>query len=124
MGLSTLVTDPRTFFARRRDDPSLVGPALVVVAHALLVIAPTALLLRTFGRLLSEIDLGTLVYATASQRVSAPGSFVLLLWVNAVAYFAIWLAVAAVIYLVSLYFDGEGPSGACSRSSDGRSRRR
>ncbi|WP_459191360.1 YIP1 family protein [Halosimplex sp. J119] len=109
MGLSTLVTDPRTFFERRQGDPSLVGPALVVAAHALLVIAPTVLLLRTFGHLLTEIDLGTLVYATASERVSAPGSFVLVLWVNGVAYFAIWLAVAAVIYLVSLVFDGEGP---------------
>lgn len=108
MRLSTLVTDPRAFFDRRREDPSLVGPALVVALHGVLMLATTAVVLRAFSGLLGRVDAGTLVYASGDQRVSAPREFVLSLGSTPVVYLALWFGVAAVVYLVSIYFDGEG----------------
>lgn len=109
MGLSTLITDPRTFFERRRADPSLVGPALVVALHAVIVLATTAVILRAFGGLLGQVDAGSIVYAAGDQRISAPQQFVLSLGSTPVVYFALWIGVSVVVYLVSAYYDGEGP---------------
>ncbi|WP_436924078.1 YIP1 family protein [Halosimplex amylolyticum] len=109
MRLSTLVTDPRTFFERRREDPSLVGPTIVVALHALIVLATMAVILRAFSGLVGRVDAGSLVYAAGDQRVAAPRQFVLSLGLTPVVYLALWVGVAAVVYLVSIYFDGEGP---------------
>ncbi|WP_415382354.1 YIP1 family protein [Halosimplex sp. TS25] len=109
MGLSTLVTDPRTFFEHRREDPSLVGPALVVALHGIMVLATSAVILRSLGGLLDGVDTGSLVYAAGDQRVAAPREFVLSLGATPVVYLVLWVGVAVVVYLVSVYFDGEGP---------------
>jgi len=108
MSLRTLVTDPRAFFAARQDDDSLVGPAAVVVAHTLLALAATVVILRTVGGVVTPADAGAIVYAAGEQRVSAPRDIVLSLWATGALYFANWLAVAVVAYLVSLYYDGDG----------------
>lgn len=108
MSLRTLVTDPGAFFAARRDDYSLVGPTAVITGHALLALAVTVVVLRAVGDLVTAADAASIVYASGGQRVSAPRDIVLALWGTAVLYFAGWVAVAVVAYLVSLYFDGEG----------------
>jgi len=108
MSLRTLVTDPGAFFAARQDDYSLVGPAAVVVAHALLALAATVVVLRAVGDVVTPADAGAIVYASGGQRVSAPQDIVLALWATGALYFALWVAVAVVAYLGSLYFDGEG----------------
>jgi hypothetical protein len=108
MSLRTLVTDPEAFFAARRDDYSLVGPTAVVVGHALLALAVTAVVLQAVGDVLTPADAGAIVYASGEQRVSAPRQIVLSLWATGALYFAGWIAVAVVAYLGSLYFDGEG----------------
>ncbi|WP_436929588.1 YIP1 family protein [Halosimplex halobium] len=108
MSLRTLVTDPGAFFAARRDDYSLAGPTAVVVAHALVALAGTVVVLRAVGDVVTAADAARVVYAAGEQRVSAPREIVLALWATGGLYFALWLAVAAVAYLVSLYFDGEG----------------
>ncbi|ELZ24821.1 hypothetical protein C475_11310 [Halosimplex carlsbadense 2-9-1] len=108
MSLRTLVTDPRAFFAARQDDYSLVGPAAVVAGHALLALTATVVVLRAVGGVVTPADAGAIVYASGGQRVSAPQDIVLALWATGALYFALWVAVAVVAYLVSLYFDGEG----------------
>ncbi|WP_135362962.1 YIP1 family protein [Halosimplex halophilum] len=108
MSLRTLVTDPGAFFAARQDDYSLAGPAAVVVAHALLALAGTVVVLQAVGDVVTAADAARVVYAAGSQRVSAPRDIVLAVWATGGLYFALWLAVAAVAYLVSLYFDGAG----------------
>ncbi|MFB6140432.1 MAG: YIP1 family protein [Halosimplex sp.] len=108
MGLSTLVTDPRAFFAGRRREYSLRGPVAVVAAHTLLALATTVVVLRAVGDLLPGLDAGAIVYAAGNQRVSAPRKVVLALWATGALYVALWLTVTAVAYLVSLYFDGRG----------------
>jgi|GEM_PF-3596774 len=108
MSLRTLVVDPDAFFADRQDDYSLAGPAAVVVAHALLALAATVVILRAVGDVVTPADAGAIVYASGGQRVSAPQDIVLALWATGALYFALWVAVAVVAYLVSLYFDGEG----------------
>ncbi|QLH84129.1 YIP1 family protein [Halosimplex pelagicum] len=108
MSLRTLVTDPDGFFAARRDDYSLAGPAAVVVAHALLALAGTVVILQAVGDVVTAADAASIVYASGGQRVSAPRDIVLALWATGGLYFAGWIAVAVVAYLVSLYFDGDG----------------
>ncbi|WP_123537572.1 YIP1 family protein [Halosimplex salinum] len=108
MGLWTLVTDPRTFFDRRQDDYSLVGPALVVSAHALLALLTTVVLLRSVGDVITGIEAEQIVYAAGSQRISAPRQIVLALWGTGVLYFVLWVVVSLVTYLVSRYYDGTG----------------
>ncbi|QLH79137.1 YIP1 family protein [Halosimplex rubrum] len=108
MSLRTLVTDPDGFFAARQDDDSLAGPAAVVVAHALLALAGTVVILQAVGDVVTAGDAASIVYASGGQRVSAPRDIVLSLWATGALYFALWVAVAVVAYLVSLYFDGEG----------------
>lgn len=108
MSLRTLVTDPGAFFAARQDDYSLAGPTAVVVAHALLALAGTVVVLRAVGDVVAAADAARIVYAAGDQRVAAPRGIVLSLWATGGLYFALWVAVAVVAYLVSLYFDGEG----------------
>jgi hypothetical protein len=108
MDVSTLLTDPRSFFAARRDDPSLRGPTLVVATHALTSLATAAVLLSAFTDFPGAIDTRSLVYVAGAQRVSAPQELVLSLAMTGVLSFALWVVVAAIVYGVSAYFDGSG----------------
>ena len=108
MSLWTLVTDPRAFFAARQGEHSLRGPTAVVVAHTLLALVGSVVILRAVGDVVTPTDAASIVYASGGQRVSAPLEIVLALWSTGALYFALWVAVTVVVYLVSLYFDGEG----------------
>jgi hypothetical protein len=74
-----------------------------------LSLAAAAVILRASGGALDGLGTESIVYASGAQRVSAPRRLVLGLWGTGALYFAVWLVVAAVAYLVSRRYDGEGP---------------
>lgn len=97
---TTVLTDPRTFFRERADDPSLKGPALVVTAIGVLTAFALVFQYRTFVQLFEGIE-GT--SDTVIQVILAVTFLTTL-----VSPFVIWLLYAGVFHAISVVFDGDG----------------
>lgn len=97
---TTVLTDPRTFFRERADDPSLKGPALVVTAIGVLTAFALVFQYRTFVQLFEGIEGAS---DTVIQVILAVTFLTTL-----VSPFIIWLLYAGAFHAISVVFDGDG----------------
>ncbi|PSP79701.1 hypothetical protein BRC81_04155 [Halobacteriales archaeon QS_1_68_20] len=96
-GWTEVLTDPRTFFERRGEGPSIRGPVVIVGTVAVL---GTVASLFTFQGLADAVaeDAGELL--AGLQVFTAVVGFVLP--------FLVWLLYAVAFFVVSAFLDGEG----------------
>lgn len=94
---TTVLTDPDRFFAERTDDPSLRGPATVVLALGLLGLLSTVpIMLAVMDAMPGEMQSFFLVGAAFGLGGALIGPFV------------VWLLYAGVFYAISALFDASG----------------
>lgn len=93
----TLLTRPGEFFADREDDPSLKGPAAIVVTIAVLSAVAGAVVLLQFGQ----------VVPADARGVFVVGAVIGVL-VSVAVPFVTWLLYAIAFHLLTALFDGEG----------------
>lgn len=96
--MKQLVLDPDGFYARRSDDPSLLGPGLVVLL---------ASLLNTSSTLLAIPFLTSSLNSEASKAIVSVGYLIGGL-VGLLSTFVIWFFFAAAFYLLSNRFTSNG----------------
>lgn len=96
-GWQEVLTDPRSFFERMDEEPSVRGP--VVIVGVLAVLGSLASVV-TFQALAGRVP------GDARGLLVAAGVFAVV--VGLVVPFAIWLLYAVAFFVVSLFLDGEG----------------
>lgn len=98
MSLAALLTDPRSFFRERADDPSLLFPAVIVALLGVLTAATTIPSTRaTMTAMPPEVQ----GFGTAALVIGAAVAFVIA--------FILWLIFAGIFHAISsVAFGGEG----------------
>ncbi|WP_330630106.1 Yip1 family protein [Halocatena halophila] len=128
MDRRSFITDPESFFGARKESPSLLAPALIVIATAVLAavaIQPFAEFTSQIGQKVFEEGAGTFTPPTAEGTATAPqvdpeavGGFVGAVAKGAMTVFAFfgplvgWVLYSLLFYAVANYaLDGTGSLG-------------
>lgn len=95
--VGTLLTDPNRFFEERRRDPSLVEPALLVLAIAIFSAISVAVTLLVFVETLSsDVEIFFIIGGIFGGLIAVVSPFVS------------WLLYAVAFQVLTYFFDGEG----------------
>lgn len=104
----SVLTDPDGFFRERRTDPSLVWPAAILTAVALLAIAGQVYRSQAISSAMSELG-GQVGPGGPGGGGGIGGLFQVLGYAFAAGFVYLrWLLYAAAFHVISMAFDGEG----------------
>lgn len=96
--MKTLLMNPHSFFRNQATRPTATGPVLLVLGTGLITTLSSLIPLYYLTQNMSG---GASAFTSVAYLI---GSFSGILTI-----FAVWLINAGVIFLLSTYFDGEGP---------------
>jgi hypothetical protein len=103
-----VITSPRQFFEAGSDDPSLAGPALVVLGHAFAGLGLLLSLVPVLAAVFEDASTEALAYTVGTQTVSAPRELVMATVLPFVVLVILWALTAGFTYVVSKRYDGTG----------------